>query len=434
MEPININAEALRVLSAPSHDAWAQLGLARDASRAEVKARYKRLCQLHPDKNLGNDLAARAFALVIAAFTACSASPLHSSQPEAQPHANRWQAFTGVSLLQQQQQQQQQQDEAPAVFQNANGGSSQTENRTPPTERAAAAGGGGTWQASKWGTYGGSSLLRAQPVAAAAAPTAVLAPEQASTHKQDRHWQPAPAPKVERRANGSSPTCDSASGSSDEDDGALATIMKPSAAGLQPAAFYGSSGKRGTPQAPPAAAASLYGLFGGRRSSGGQAASWLGARHSEHHSQPLVPGPAAATQQYTAPQAGNRWAGKGKLLAELLRQPSLMAAPAPAGAVGGGPPAREQPQQGSGAGDGRRKRQLKEGVVLSTSTSASSSDEEEETSASSGDELPEGAWGRSCMGQAGSEWLGTAASEAERNSHRIGADHARMLLAAARLC
>lgn len=72
--PLDVDAEARRVLGSAPQDRWEQLGLAPGCSAATVKRAFKRLCALHPDKNAGNPTAAAAFATVAAAYQVCAAA------------------------------------------------------------------------------------------------------------------------------------------------------------------------------------------------------------------------------------------------------------------------------------------------------------------------------------------------------------------------
>ncbi|KAL4458351.1 hypothetical protein ABPG75_013216 [Micractinium tetrahymenae] len=316
---INVNAEAQRVLAA-GPDRWAQLGVARGADLAEVKRRYKRLCALHPDKNLGNALAAEAFAIVSAAHAELSAllapagapagaaGPLHATQPDAQQQGNRWQAFTGRQQPRQQQAAPQQAAAPPAQHPRPGGGSSQ-ENRTPEgdcggcgqQQAPAAAGAGSGWQASRWGKQAGTALFRAQPVAAAAPGACPASGPDGSTHKQQQE-----ALSGERRGSRrGSVSCTSLSFDSGSEGSE--TGSRPPAAGVRPDAFYGSGARRESPQVhadvgaaaasqPPAA--SLYGLFNGRRSSGGQPGGWPGSQHQPGAAeQPKWPPPQRKPEQ-----------------------------------------------------------------------------------------------------------------------------------------
>lgn len=76
---MDVAAEARRVLAAPPHDRWAQLGVPPGASAADVKRAFKRLCALHPDKHAGDLLLGQAFATVAAAYQVHRHLPLARS-------------------------------------------------------------------------------------------------------------------------------------------------------------------------------------------------------------------------------------------------------------------------------------------------------------------------------------------------------------------
>lgn len=346
---INVNAEAQRVLAA-GHDRWAQLGLTRGADVAEgerdllakgrrclpqlslptaaavvfpahslvarclipppspglsaVKKRYKRLCALNPDKNLGNALAAEAFAIVSAAYAeltallapagapAATAGPLHASQAEAQQQTNRWQAFTG--RWQPRQQQAAPQQAAPPAAQHPRPGSSSQENRTPETDSGSfgqqhpATGACSSRQNSRWGKQAGTALFRAQPLVPAQAPACPASGQDGSMHGQQQQGTLLRKHSSPRASlSSSSFSFNSGSDASDSEDAATAASSRPIGACVQPAAFYGSGSTHHGPAVdagvvaasavkPPAA--SLYGLFSGRRSGGGQAGGWPGSQ------------------------------------------------------------------------------------------------------------------------------------------------------------
>ncbi|KAL4429628.1 hypothetical protein ABPG77_008677 [Micractinium sp. CCAP 211/92] len=299
----NVNAEAQRVLAA-GHDRWAQLGLTRGADLAEVKKRYKRLCALHPDKNLGNALAAEAFAIVSAAYAeltallapagapTATAGPLHAGQAEAQQQTNRWQAFTG--RWQPRQQQAAPQQAAPPAAQHPRPGSSSQENRTPETDSGSfgqqhpATGACGSRQNSRWGKQAGTALFRAQPLVPAQGTACPASGQDGSMHGQQQQGTLLRKHSSPRASlSSSSSSFNSGSDASDSEDAAAAAISRPIGACVQPAAFYGSGSTHHGPAVdagvaaasavkPPAA--SLYGLFSGRRSGGGQAGGWPGSQ------------------------------------------------------------------------------------------------------------------------------------------------------------
>jgi curved DNA-binding protein CbpA len=361
---IDVKGEALRILAAPK-DHFAQLGLRPAAPYAEVKARYKRLCILHPDKQPGNQLAADAFAVVSAAYTAISAAqqgqsaPLHSSQPDKQ--ANRWEAFTGRQKGQPAAQQ-----ADPATVH------ASEENRTPPGA-SAGFGGSGAWQPSKWGKFGGSSsMFMTQTAFAGDGDGAAWR----STHKPAWLQQAvAAADQQPTPASLSTSSSSSSSSSSDSDDGLVQRTAHKrwSGAGVCPAAFYGNSSRSGEAQPQPAAPASLYALFGGRRNSGGPVTG------EGVQQQRLAGSPAAApSHQHGVPQPlalatadpNRRWGSKMKP-AELLRQPVVAAAPlADAVVRGSQPPAEQQRALEVSGRASTRKRHTRQEVVLSSSSSS----------------------------------------------------------------
>lgn len=268
-----------------------------------VKKRYKRLCTLHPDKNLGNVLAAEAFAIVSAAYADLStllapaaaagavAGPLHATQPAVQQQANRWQAFTGWRHPKQQQ-------AAPPAAQHPHPRASPQENRTPGNDCGGGeqqqqgpvtAGACGSWQGSRWGKQAGTALFRAQPVAAA--PAAPCAASGLDSSTRERQQRTALSSKRHGSRRSSLSSCslsfDSGSDDSGSEDAAFAANRRQTRACVQSAAFYGSGSLRCSPgdSSGTAAAAnskgpaaSLYGLFTGRRSSAGQAGGWLGSQ------------------------------------------------------------------------------------------------------------------------------------------------------------
>lgn len=409
MQAVDVNAEAARVLAAA---AWGSphdiLGVDRAAPLAEVKARYKKLCALHPDKAHGNALAAEAFALISAAYRKLSEAPAagvgaqHGSQAEPAPGFNRWQAFTGGRQPQQpagqpQQQHVPQQQHAQQPF-------TSSQENTPGGGNAA--GGGSAWQASaKWGKFGGggSSLLRAQPVTAvpvAAAPAGAEPP--AAAHEQ----RPVRAGQQARRRSpslggpgGSSDSGDSESGSSGSDsDGDFLRhdSGRRSAAGVKPAAFYGPAGGSGGKQTSPSLSqmppSSLYGMFSGRRSSGGQAAGWLGVGMGAGTAQPeprSFSQPLPVAQQPAAAEAGgSKWSsggltggqwGGGGGLADMLKKAPVVAPAARAGpglAAGTAAAAQPQHQEEQGAQPAGEAQQQPKRRPAPLSSSASSSGDE----------------------------------------------------------
>ncbi len=388
MQAVDVNAEAARVLAAgpDPHDI---LALPRGAPLADVKARWKKLCALHPDKAHGNALAAEAFALINAAYHklneagAAPAGPLHGSgsQPEAAPAVNRWQAFAGgrqqpVAPAQQQQQQQQQQ-RAQQPF-------PESQENTPGSSNADR--GAGAWQASaKWGRFGGggSSLLRAQPVAAT--PAAAPGPAEQPVAREQRPVRT--EPQARRRSlslssagGGTSDDSDSdgSSSSGGSDTGGQHSFQHTggwrATGGVKPAAFYGPAGGSGSKQASPSlsqapAASLMYGMFAGRRSSGGQASGWLGAgavASSAPPEQRTFSQPAAVPQQPPAAVAGSskwgsggpagQWGGSGRLADMLKTAPVTAAVRATSGlaaaAAGAAPPQQPAPQEGQEAQPG----------------------------------------------------------------------------------
>lgn len=375
MQTVDVNAEAARVLAAgpDPHDI---LGCPRGAPLADVKARYKKLCALHPDKAHSNALAAEAFALISAAYRklkeAGAAGPgaLHGIQPEAAPAFNRWQAFTGgrqhpqpaAPTQPQPQPQPQPQQPFPGSQENTPGGGN-------------AGVGSGPWQASaKWGRFGsgGTSLLRAQPVAAVPAGAAGHAgAEQPAVRQQQPVW----AEQQARRRSlslGSSggfsggSNSDGSSGSgTDSDDDFQRAGGRRLGAGVKPAAFYGptgvSSSKQWSETSPSLSqpTPSLYGMFAGRRSSGGQASGWLGAGtvagtappEQDSLSQPpaVVQQPAAAgvvgSKWGSDGVAGGHWGGGGRLADMLKKAPVVAPAVRTAPGLAAAAVATTQPQQ-----------------------------------------------------------------------------------------
>ena len=261
----------------PSRRRWEQLGLPYGSSYTDLKARYRKLTALHPDRNPGNALAAQAFALVSAAYAelctvvahAAAPAPLHSSQPEA-PAGNRWQAFTG--------QQQYKPAPAPAAAAAAQPPVGSQENRTP---------GSGWGQAARWGRQA-VGVVRAQPLAPGNA-AAGQGPGSAAKRKQQQQ-QPGVCERhgTQGLQEASSDSCSGDSSDSSGSDSGDERRSAPSGGGIRPVAFYssgggGSGGRRPVPSPHPAAPAaappvvSLYGTFGAQRSSGGYAvpSSWL---------------------------------------------------------------------------------------------------------------------------------------------------------------
>ena len=404
---INVGVEAQRVLDA-APDPFSRLGLPSSAGPADIKARYKRLCALHPDKCPANALAAEAFALVSAAYhralELAAAPPLHSSSQPNQ--SNRWQAFTGAHALGKQHAGQQQQH---PVSGGGAGGSGSEENATPPSDGGGGGGVGGNVQqpaataagagmSSRWGKQGNGGLLRVQPLPATELGSTLLQREQRRPgaaapgalqellQQQQQQQQQQPwcgdddmqhlAADGDSSSSGSGSDDDSSSGSSGDDDarGAGPPTAKPWAAatgGLRPAAFYGSSGTelRHRSSPPPGGVAPTlnHGGFGGR-SSGGNVA-----------------------QAELAGEGGSRWSGRGRLAEVMKAVPVPAVAPAPLAVaplpLGAGPapdgcsqpPAGLQPGPGgggSGGGSGRahKRRRRTAPVVLSSSSSGGGSE------------------------------------------------------------
>lgn len=356
---IDVQAEATRILAAPK-DNYAQLGLRPAAPYAEVKARYKLLCTLHPDKQPNNQLAADAFAVVSAAYTAIRAAqdsqavPLPSSQPDTQ--ANKWDAFTG----RQKRQQAAQQADAAATAVPA-------EDSCRP---GAGCDGSGAWQPSKWGKFQSSSVFIAPTDMPPAGDVGVAAWR--STHKPA--WtRPAGTP-ADQLSTPSSPGTGSTSSTSDSDDVSTQEDARNrwSGAGIRPSAFYVARNRSGEAHLQPAA--SLYALFGGCRNShsGGsdrcdgpqqqRLGGFLAAAPSEQHG-------AAQPLPLSAANSNSRWSSKGKP-AELLRQPPVAAVSLPNAAIRGSQPSEEQQRALEGGGRaGKRKRHTRQTVVLSSSSS-----------------------------------------------------------------
>lgn len=397
-----MDAEARRVLAA-GPDRHAQLGVPHGAPHAAIKAAYKRLCALHPDKNLGNQLAGEAFAVVSAAYRelGAAAAAAAGAQPQAAPPLNRrWQAFTGgqqyqaaASNVMQQQQQPQRQQSVPG-----SGGGGSQENGTPSSGQG---GSGGGWQAaSKWGKPAAANLLRVAPVPAVA-PVAVAGPaaaEQTATYRVVAAGGRVLRPSCGSSSESSGSFSSSGSSGSDSDDHAGvehgSRRRSRGGGGVKPATFYGSGSgdkvsvaRQPSKQPSPQVSGGLYGMFGvGRRSSASQGPAWLGGAE-QPPTQPEQQGRVApplsqeqqAEQQQQQPQgAGSRWGARSKL-AELLHAPPVAVAVAAAAGLPAAKQQEEEQQEQPGRPSGAR--QQKRALALSSSSSEGSGSGSEQDAA-----------------------------------------------------
>jgi curved DNA-binding protein CbpA len=110
MDQIDARVVALQVIEAhrKCQNAYDCLLLPRTASFLDVRAAYKRLLFLHPDKNPTVDVAQEAFKIVRAAFDEIKANSQQAREPDlagginnSAPVGNKWSAYTSAQAAEQ---------------------------------------------------------------------------------------------------------------------------------------------------------------------------------------------------------------------------------------------------------------------------------------------------------------------------------------------